>query len=341
MFAQLPRMTAFLFSFICSAGAYWVLLKQPSPLLVLDTPTARGLHQTSVPRGGGIVITATVLFVAIWIALRTGLDWVGVISGIGLVGISALGYLDDRYHLSVKTRLAVQFLLMGLVILATLDSAVWRFFGYEVNLPAYVVFVPALVILVWMVNLFNFMDGADGLAGLQSLVTALTLGFWFGSAGIMELAILNFSLAGSVAAFLWFNWTPARIFLGDSGSLALGAWFGCMGVIGVTQIGLPFEAFLVLFGFFVFDASLTLVRRLFQGKPLSEPHRDHLYQRLILAGWSHPRVALLTGFIGLLMAIFASLIVKTPNWGLWCVVAAGSVLVLFAIWASAIAKTPN
>ena len=334
-------MTAFLFSFICSAGAYWVLLKQPSPLLVLDAPTARGLHQTSVPRGGGIVITATVLFVTIWIALRTGLDWVGVISGIGLVGISALGYLDDRYHLSVKTRLAAQFLLMGLVVLATLDSAVWRFFGYEVNLPAYVVFVPALVILVWMVNLFNFMDGADGLAGLQSLVAALTLGFWFGSAGITELAILNFSLAGSVAAFLWFNWTPARIFLGDSGSLALGAWFGCMGVIGVTQIGLPFEAFLVLFGFFAFDASLTLARRLFQGKPLSEPHREHIYQKLILAGWSHPRVALLTGLIGLLMAICASLIVKTPNWGLWWIVTAGSVLVSFAIWASATANAPN
>ena len=334
-------MVAFLFGFICSAGAFWVLLKRPTPLLVLDVPTARGLHQTDVPRGGGIVITATVLLFAVWIALRTGFDWAGVISGVGLVGISALGYLDDHYHLTVKTRLVAQLLLMGLVVLVTLDSAVWRFFGYEVNLPTYVVLVPALVILVWMVNLFNFMDGADGLVGFQSLVAALTLGYWFGGAGITELAILNFSLAGSVGAFLWFNWTPARIFLGDSGSLTLGAWFGCMGIIGVTQVGLPFEAFLVLFGFFVFDASLTLMRRLFQGKPLSEPHRDHLYQRLILAGWSHPQVALLTGFLGLLMAICASLIVKTPSWGLWCVVVAGSVLVLFAIWASAIAKAPN
>ena len=335
------NMIAFFFGFIGSAGALWVLLKRPTPLLVLDAPTARGLHQTSVPRGGGIVITATVLFFAIWIALRTGFDWAGIISGIGLVGISTLGYLDDHYRLSVKTRLATQFLLMGLVVLVSLDSAEWRFFNYEVNLPAYVAFLPVLVILVWMVNLFNFMDGADGLAGLQSLVAALTLGYWFSGAGVTALAILNFSLAGSVAAFLWFNWTPARIFLGDSGSLALGAWFGCMGVIGVTQVGFPFEAFLVLFGFFVFDASLTLVRRIFQGQPLSQPHRDHLYQRVILAGWSHPRVALLTGFIGLLMAILASLIVKTPHWGLWCVVASGIVLVLFAIWTSAISRTPN
>ena len=334
-------MGAFLFSFICSASALWVLLKRPTPFLVLDPPTARGLHQISVPRGGGIVVTATVLFFAIWIALRTGFDWTGIISATGLVGISTLGYLDDRYHLSVKTRLIAQFVLMGLIILVTLDSAGWHFFSYEVNLPSYIVFLPALVILVWMVNLFNFMDGADGLVGLQSLVAALTLGCWFGSTGSTQLAILNFSLAGSVAAFLWFNWTPARIFLGDSGSLALGAWFGCMGVIGVMQVGLPFEAFLVLFGFFVFDASLTLARRLFQGKTLSEPHRDHLYQRLILAGWSHPRVALLTGLIGLLNAIFASLIVKTPNWGLWCVAVAVSVLVLFAIWTSAAVKVPN
>ena len=149
-------MVAFLFGLIFSAGAFWVLLKRPTPLLVLDVPTARGLHQTNVPRGGGIVITATVLFFAIWMALRSGFDWAGIISGIGLVGISALGYLDDRCHLSVKIRLAAQFLLMGLVVLVTLDSAVWRFFGYEVNFPAYVVFVPALVILVWMVNLFNF-----------------------------------------------------------------------------------------------------------------------------------------------------------------------------------------
>ena len=247
---KLANMVSFLFGFICTASALWLLLKRPTPILVLDPPTARGLHQTSVPRGGGIVVTATVLVFAIWITLRTGLDWPGIISGIGLVGISALGYLDDQYHLSVRTRLLAQFLLMGLVVLATLGSTGWRFFSYEVNLPVYVVFVPALVILVWMVNLFNFMDGADGLAGLQSLVAALTLGYWFSGAGITELAILNFSLAGSVAAFLWFNWTPARVFLGDSGSLVLGAWFGCMGVIGVTQVGLPFEAFLVLFGFF-------------------------------------------------------------------------------------------
>ena len=334
----MTNMAAFLFSFFCSAGALWALLKRPAPLLVLDPPTARGLHQASVPRGGGIVVIVTVLFFSIWIALRTGFDRAGIISGFGLVGISTLGYLDDRYHLSVKIRLVAQFVFMGLIILVTLDSTGWHFLLYEVNLPSYIVFVPALVILVWLVNLFNFMDGADGLAGLHSLVAALTLGYWFGGAEIPTLAILNFSLAGSVAAFLWFNWTPARIFLGDSGSLALGAWFGCMGVIGVTQVGLPFEAFLVLFGFFVFDATLTLVRRFFQGKALSEPHRDHLYQRLILSGWSHPRVALLTGLMGLLNAIFASLIVTTPHWGLWCVVAAAIVLVLFAIWTSATVK---
>ena len=123
------EMTAFLFSFICSAGAYWVLLKQPSPLLVLDTPTARGLHQTSVPRGGGIVITAT-SFVC------CNLDCVFELGSTGSASFRGLDWLGYRVSAIWMTATTCWLkpvwprssLLMGLVVLATLDSAVWRFF---------------------------------------------------------------------------------------------------------------------------------------------------------------------------------------------------------------------
>jgi UDP-N-acetylmuramyl pentapeptide phosphotransferase/UDP-N-acetylglucosamine-1-phosphate transferase len=158
-----------------------------------------------------------------------------------------------------------------------------------------------------MVNLFNFMDGIDGLAAVQAVVAAFTLGFWFFASGETFLGLINFSVGGGALAFAFFNCSPARVFLGDVGSLSLGAWFGWMSILGAISGKLPFEAFLLLYGLFVFDASYTLVVRIIRGEDWWRGHRSHLYQRLVRAGWSHKQVSAVSLAGCITLAALASL----------------------------------
>ena len=207
--------------------------------------------------------------------------------------------------------------LASVIGLASIGDGECTLFGNSYGWPLELAILPAIVGLVWLMNLFNFMDGADGLAGVQGLVGTLTLAAWFGVSNEVTLALLNIGIAGACLGFLALNWAPARVFLGDVGSLTLGIWFGSMTLIGVTGLGIPIEAFIILLGVFGFDATFTLVRRVCKGARITEAHREHLYQRLILAGWSHQQVALLNAGMALVMAGLATGVFRAPQYGLW------------------------
>ena len=150
--------------------------------------------------------------------------------------------------------------------------------------------------------------------------------------GALHLALLNFSLCGAVCGFLIFNWHPARVFLGDVGSLGIGAWIGAMGVVGANRYGFSLEAFLILIGYPFFDASLTLVRRLVGGSNILVAHREHLYQRLILSGFGHRPVALISGALTLILSLLASYVLVNPDHGLWLLIIATGILTAYAGW---------
>jgi UDP-N-acetylmuramyl pentapeptide phosphotransferase/UDP-N-acetylglucosamine-1-phosphate transferase len=153
--------------------------------------------------------------------------------------------------------------------------------------------VPVLVLAVmWMTNLYNFMDGSDGLAGGMALFGFGTyaVGAWLG--GDVNLAAACASLAACAAAFLVFNFHPARVFMGDAGSVPYGFLAGAIGLAGWHE-GLWPPWFPVLaFSPFVADASVTLARRMLRGEKFWRPHRTHYYQRLVQLGWGHRRTAL-------------------------------------------------
>jgi Fuc2NAc and GlcNAc transferase len=158
-----------------------------------------------------------------------------------------------------------------------------------------------------MANLYNFMDGIDGIAGVETLVLGLVTGLWFGSAGDAALAIFCLGLAGAALGFLLWNWDPARIFMGDVGSVSLGACFALLALIGSIQYELPFIAFLILYGVFLADASLTLLRRLWRREKWWQAHRSHYYQRAVQSGLSHAQVSSAVLLVNLLLAGVASL----------------------------------
>ena len=321
-----------LISGLISALLLRSLLTAGSSLLARDDPNQRSLHREQTPRGGGLAIFIAVTAVTIvggW-SLEAESWLIGVV--LCVLGFALVGFVDDHRSLPVGIRMVLGFSLAAALGIAGIATEHWILFDQLFLLPKLFVLVPITLLLFWITNLFNFMDGSDGLIGIQVILVSLVLGLWFGLMGAPELAFVNFSVCGAVGGFLIFNWAPARVFLGDVGSLGLGAWVGAMGIVGANRYGLPLEAFFILIGYPLFDTSLTLVRRLVAGENILRAHREHLYQRLILSGFSHRSVALISGALTLILSSLASYVLVSPGYGLWLLMIATGILSAFAGW---------
>jgi UDP-N-acetylmuramyl pentapeptide phosphotransferase/UDP-N-acetylglucosamine-1-phosphate transferase len=252
----------------------------------LDHPNPRSLHRSPVPRTGGLGVVP-------------GLVVGGVIAGSNgfaltlAAGLMLLSLLDDWRALTPGVRLLGHLAAALLFVLLGLDGVEWL----EATL---------LVLGIgWMTNLYNFMDGADGLAGGMGLFGfgAYAFAAWLG--GQEPLALACASVAASCAAFLLYNFPPARMFLGDAGSIPLGFLAAGFGLSG-WQAGLwPLWFPPLVFAPFVADASVTLVRRALRGEKVWQAHRSHYYQRQVLMGWSHRHLAAIEYALMLFTAVIA------------------------------------
>ena len=239
-----------------------------------DDANERSLHHGSVPRIGGLAIAIGLILALLLSWPPSALLWVIASCYATLLAVSLL---DDLYRLAVIPRLLVQ-------IAAAFGALVW----FQFDAPALLVCALALV---WSANLYNFMDGSDGLAGGMTVVGFASYSMLAAIAGQAELAMACASIAAAALAFLWFNFHPARLFLGDAGSIPLGFSAGLIGCLG-WQLGCwPLWLPVIIFFPFVFDASFTLLRRGLSGQPIWHAHREHIYQRAILAGLSHRQLA--------------------------------------------------
>jgi UDP-N-acetylmuramyl pentapeptide phosphotransferase/UDP-N-acetylglucosamine-1-phosphate transferase len=195
------------------------------------------------------------------------------------VGLSALSLLDDFRGLSVRVRFAGHVLAAAMTVYALPEMPVWGSWL-------------AVLAMVWMTNLYNFMDGSDGLAGGMSLFGFASYGAaaWLG--GAEAFALLAWIIAAAASGFLMFNFPPARVFMGDAGSIPLGYLAAALGLAGWAADIWPIAFPLLVFSPFIVDASVTLARRSLRGEKIWQAHRSHYYQRLVLMGWSHRRLAL-------------------------------------------------
>lgn len=241
--------------------------------LPLDVPNERSLHERPTPRTGGL---------ALWPAVAVGTYLsLGSLPTIFLfvVGLAIISFLDDRWGLPVLVRLVVQIMGVGF----------WLILDVERALP-FTLFVGLCLALVWAINLFNFMDGSDGLAGGMAVIgfSAYATQAWF--RGDTWMTLLALSLVGAFASFLLFNFPPAKMFLGDVGSIPLGFLASALGVKGWTRDLWPAWFPVCVFAPFFFDAGITLARRVLNGEKFWRAHRGHYYQRLARMGWSHRRI---------------------------------------------------
>jgi UDP-N-acetylmuramyl pentapeptide phosphotransferase/UDP-N-acetylglucosamine-1-phosphate transferase len=182
-----------------------------------------------------------------------------------------------------------------------------------------------LVPLVWGINLYNFMDGLDGLAGGMAVMGFGSYALLAALQGGMPLAVVSACVAAAALGFLPYNFAPAKVFLGDVGSIPLGLLAGAIGVVGWQQELWPLWLPLVVFSPFVLDATVTLGRRLLRGARFAEAHREHYYQRLAQSGMGHRNTALLEYGLMALSGVTGVLIVLMNLPAVWML---GALLVI-------------
>ncbi len=306
-----------LIAFAVAVLAVGWLARSRAARIALDEPNARSLHTVPVPRTGGIGLLAGIA--AGW--LLAGAHWPRAF-WVALALIVAVSLLDDLRGLSAAVRLAVHLLASALAILALLPEAD----GLTVAI--------AVLLAAWMCNLYNFMDGSDGLAGGMACSGFLCYAVAAAIAGSTQFALLNLAIAAAAAGFLVHNFHPARIFLGDAGSVPLGFLAATLGLTGWQQRDWTWWFPLLVFAPFIVDASVTLARRLLSGARVWEAHRDHYYQRLVRLGIGHRRTALLEYALMVAsgaVALWAMALKGAAQYGVLVVIAAVYLVLLVLI----------
>jgi UDP-N-acetylmuramyl pentapeptide phosphotransferase/UDP-N-acetylglucosamine-1-phosphate transferase len=251
----------------------WLLASGLAQRIALDHPNERSLHRQPVPRVGGLVLVS-IATGAILFALPALRPLATV-----AIALMLLSAWDDRHGLPVALRLiahlAAALLAAGIVMPA---SAPW-------------VWLVAMVALTWGMNLYNFMDGSDGLAGGMAVIGFAALALAAGSEAA-ELALACACICAAAAGFLLHNFPPARVFLGDAGSIPLGFLAGALGLEGWVDGIWPLWFPLLVFSPFVVDATVTLALRIVRGYRPWQAHREHAYQRMVAGGLGHSGTAL-------------------------------------------------
>jgi UDP-GlcNAc:undecaprenyl-phosphate/decaprenyl-phosphate GlcNAc-1-phosphate transferase len=271
-----PAPYAYAVPVIAAAIAYGLMAWMLGPhglTLPLDNPNERSLHDTPVPRTGGLAVMLAVLVAG----FALGAPWVTLACALGLAIVS---FVDDRNGLPASVR----FLAQGIA------AVLWLAWALP-HSPLWLL-VALFLSIVWVTNLYNFMDGMDGLAGGMAAFGfgAYAVAWW--ADGLPQPALFSASIAAAALAFLRFNFHPARMFMGDVGSVPLGFLAAVIGIEGWRDGVWPIWFPVAVFSPFIFDATVTLLRRATRGERVWEAHRSHYYQRLVQLGWGHRNTAL-------------------------------------------------
>ncbi|TAN58620.1 MAG: glycosyltransferase family 4 protein [Magnetospirillum sp.] len=276
-------------SFLLSAAGTRVVLAWLHHRQILDHPNERSSHSLPTPRGGGLAVTPVVAAMLILTAyVAPGYP---TVLAAGALILMAVSWLDDRQGLAPLPR----FLLQAAVITAYLIGIPSQDLVFQGLLPPWADRLVTGLGWLWFVNLYNFMDGIDGITGVET--AAIGLGLALIGDHFVPQAV---GIAAAGLGFLVWNWHPARIFLGDSGSIPLGFVLG--GFLVDLAAGGHLAAALILPAYYVADASITLLWRLRDGEKIWQAHRRHFYQRAVQGGKSHSQVslAILAGNVGLI-----------------------------------------
>ena len=269
---------------------------------IVEAPGRRKIHKNIVPSLGGIgIITGLAVALIIWLTFTGMTAYKYVLAGMGLLFIA--GIRDDLIPISPRIKLMVQILAAVIVILSgvMLNSAYGLFGIEELGITLKVFFTIGFII--FLTNSFNLIDGLDGLAGTVALIISIFFSFWFYLNDSYYLAIISISTAGAVIGFLYYNWQPAKIFMGDTGALSLGFLFSILCIFFLNQnsfltnewykYNAPIAAIVSVLFIPLFDTVRIIVVRLVKRKSPFKPDKNHTHHVLMRLGLGHGMTAIL------------------------------------------------
>ena len=264
---------------------------------VFDIPNERSSHTKPIPKGGGWIIVLCIIVVKFF--SEGGFSLPSFAMYLSIIGLAILSWIDDIKNVRVITRLLFQFLIIFLLFFSITGAGFAVYTNFFVTL-----------LFVWFINIFNFMDGIDGIT--PSVTITLILGVLVIRS--LELYptnwIFEFGIIFSCLAFLFWNWHPAKIFLGDVGSISLG--FAC-GTLLLTPIIYGKWEVISLIMYYVLDTSLTLINRFMAGKKVWQAPRLHFSQHAVKTGLDHGQVVRHVLFVDLLLVALA--VAAARGWG--------------------------
>lgn len=325
---------------ILTAIFTWLIRKFNISLSIFDIPNERSSHTIPIPRGGGLVIVIITLggllvakglrlFFCPWPKLAAYLS--------GALLIAVISWIDDLHSLPSYIRFCAH-CLAAFIIIAIFGF--WKVIALPFLGQVDLGLIGPLVSFFWIVGLtnsYNFMDGIDGIAGGQALVAGLGWIFFGWLMNLPLLKIMGVLLAASSWGFLWYNWPKASIFMGDVGSAFLGYSFACLSLIGSQKNPYLSLAGILLVWPFVFDTCFTFLRRLKNRENIFTAHRSHLYQRLVICGYTHQTVTMLYMGLDALGLILALMIMSREPWADMMLIALLP-LACFGLWGFTVLK---
>ncbi|TFY92301.1 glycosyl transferase [Pseudomonas nabeulensis] len=309
----------------------WALRRYALARSLMDIPNGRSSHSVPTPRGGGVAVVLTYLATLGLMASGATISWTSALPLLGSGALVALvGFLDDHGHIAARWRLLAHFSAAGWALFWMGGLPVLNFAGHELSL-GWIGSLLAAMYLVWILNLYNFMDGIDGIASVEAICACLgaVLVYWL--TGHVELIQAPLLLAIAVLGFLYWNFPPARIFMGDAGSGFLGIVIGVLSLQAAWVASELLWVWLIMLGVFIVDATFTLGRRLLRGDKIYEAHRSHAYQYASRRAGRHLPVTLGVAAINLFWLLPISIFVGFGLDGLLGLILAYSPLVFLAI----------
>ena len=290
-----------LLAFLLSMFGTRYLITYLSSHNVLDCPNRRSSHIQPTPRGGGLAVIGSLIPIWLIMGIIEGEPGASIITIAGITLILAgVSLYDDLRGLSASLRFGMHLFAVSLAIYFVPFSG--PIFGGI--FPPIVDLVLAGILWVWFINLFNFMDGIDGIASVEAIAISIGIFIIVRKLGFGEQPmLLSLSVGAAVLGFLRWNWHPAKIFLGDVGSIPLGFILGWM-LLALAANGAWVPA-LILPLYFVADATLTLFQRIIGREKFWEAHREHFYQRAVVSGLKHDQVVWVISIANLFLIMLA------------------------------------
>lgn len=303
---------AWLFCFWLSNSSSW--------LYVSDNPNHRSLHKTPISRAGGVSIVVSILMAWLFIGVNIYVELLDHYVLCGYVLLIVISFIDDKLSLPTLIRLMTHIAAASLLLVSSRVGYTDNGVG-GVDFMDLLLGVMLLAAVVWCINLYNFMDGIDGLAGGMGLIGFGCMA-WFGwysdSPSFLTMASI---IAAANLGFLFHNFPPARIFMGDVGSISMGYLVALFSLWGIGSDMFDWWVPFLVFSPFFVDATATVVKRLFIGEKFWQAHRSHYYQKLVRLGWSHRRTVIYCYFL-MAMAAVSTIVMRlidsqVLNYFLW------------------------